>query len=402
MQSASPNIAVENTPETREPILSEVWALWCHPWPLSRAVGWTLAALLAAYCAALVYLGALHTNLFGHDSFIVLDSGWRVLQGQLPHVDFHTAQGPVFSIYSAFVMLAGRANLGFGFGFARALATAALTIWCFLLLRNRIIPAATIVLCVLVALMAGAPFALTSSPFTQSMAMFYNRFGYALLALVLLDGFQPRPPSFVGGFSSGIAIGLLLFLKINFFGASLGFLALSMALRRPRLDRLAGLVTGSVLLAAPIIIWLRFDIAAMANDLRALAVARASVSFPLHRLLRTLNDSVLPIILLVSVGVIVTLLRWEKNSASVYRLSPVVLSLATAVAEIAVGIANQQNAVFFLMGIASVLLMALLADVPDVGPSQTRSFLGAVLILGLSLDAWGPLRPARLCQRPAT
>ena len=43
------------------------------------------------------------------------------------------------------------------------------------------------------------------------------------------------------------------------------------------------------------------------------------------------------------------------------------------------------------MGIASVLLMALLADVPDVGPSQTRSFLGAVLILGLSLSMPGAL-----------
>jgi hypothetical protein len=373
-----------------EPVLSRIWSIWRRPWPLSPAVLSIAVSLLAAYCGALVYLGALHTNLFGHDYFIFLDSGWRVLNGQRPHVDFHTAQGPVFCLYSAFAMIAAGSNLSIGFGIARAVATAAFTVWCFLLLRNRVAPAATLVLCVVIALMAGAPFAPTSSPFTQSMAMFYNRFGYVLLALVILEGFRPAPSSFRSGFSSGIAISLALFLKINFFGAALGFLALSLIVRRPRWGRLAGIAAGFLSLTALFLAWLRFDVAAMVSDLHALAVARSG-NLPLHRLLRTVDNSLLAILLLVSVGLIVSALNWGKKQGSLNRLYPVALALATVIAELAVGLANQQDAVFFLMSIGCVLLLASISDVGIEGATQPRSLLGAILILGLCLPIPGAL-----------
>ena len=46
-----------------EPVLSRIWNIWRRPWPLSPAVLSIAVSLLAAYCGALVYLGALHTNL---------------------------------------------------------------------------------------------------------------------------------------------------------------------------------------------------------------------------------------------------------------------------------------------------------------------------------------------------
>ncbi len=156
-----------------------------------------------------------------------------MLGGQRPHVDFHTDKGPIFCLYSAFAMVAGAGNLSAGFGIARGLVTAALTVWCFVLLRNRIVPAAAIVLCVLIALLAGAPFPLSSSPFAQSMAMIYNRFGYAPLAPVVPESFPARSVSGAAS-STGIAVGLMLFLKFSFMGASLGVLALSFVVRRPR------------------------------------------------------------------------------------------------------------------------------------------------------------------------
>jgi hypothetical protein len=285
-------------------------------------------------------------------------------------------------------MSVGAGNVSVGFGIARALATAAFTIWCFLLLRNYIVPAAAIVLCLLVALTAGAPFALTSSPFSQSMAMFYNRFGYVLLGLVILEGFRPAQSSFMGGVSSGIAIGSLLFLKINFFGASLGFLAVSLVVSRPRWERLTGLVAGFLLLTIAFLIWLGFDIAAIARDLRSVAVVRSS-ALPMRRLLRTLDDSLLAMLLLFGLGVIVTALNWRKRQGSLHKLHPIALALSAMIAELAVGIANQQNAVFIVMSVCCMLLLASLPDAAGEGTTQSRTLLGAVLILGLCLPLPG-------------
>ena len=148
------------------------------------------------------------------------------------------------------------------------------TLWCFLLARGRFRPAATIAVCGMrIALLAGAPFE-ASSPFTQSAAMFYNRFGYALLALTILEGFQPGKFAFAGGVSTGVAIGLLLFLKINFFGASIPLLLLSVCCAPRNGRRVAGVAIGFFLIASGFLIWLRFDVSAMVNDSAHVAPSR--------------------------------------------------------------------------------------------------------------------------------
>jgi hypothetical protein len=80
--------------------------------------------------------------------------------------------------------------------------------------------------------------------------MVYNRYGYALLGLVMLEAFQPAGGSkrtteeWVGGISSGAATALALFLKASFSLVAFAFLAASFLFWRPARRRLLGWQSG--------------------------------------------------------------------------------------------------------------------------------------------------------------
>ena len=44
-------------------------------------------------CFTTIYIGAVPTNIFGHDIFFLLDNSWRVVNGQRPHLDYTSAWG---------------------------------------------------------------------------------------------------------------------------------------------------------------------------------------------------------------------------------------------------------------------------------------------------------------------
>ena len=64
-------------------------------------------------------LGVPRMRLFGHDVFISLDGGWRVLNGQRPVVDFYAQMGPAYYLlHAAGMWLAGTAAAGLGSGYS--------------------------------------------------------------------------------------------------------------------------------------------------------------------------------------------------------------------------------------------------------------------------------------------
>jgi len=120
-----------------------------------------------------------------------------------------------------------------------------------------------------VALLVAAPFALGDGFWWTSHAMVYNRYGYALLAIVMLECYQPAsedPPSrhrrWGEPILTGCAMALLLFLKVSYFLVALPIVGISLLLwerrgrarwgTRPALPR-----RRSFFLA-----YLRFDVAA--------------------------------------------------------------------------------------------------------------------------------------------
>ena len=119
-------------------------------------------------------------------------------QGQIPHRDFASAWGPLFFLIQA----AGLTISGMrpaGLGYATALFGAAVALWTYLAARTRMAAALACALGIYAVLLITAPFPLGFNPLAFSYAMAYNRYGYALLGIILvecgLQAFRRRPES---------------------------------------------------------------------------------------------------------------------------------------------------------------------------------------------------------------
>jgi hypothetical protein len=253
-------------------LLEAVLRLWeCEPaWGWRKHLLFLLPA--AVVCGAVAYVGAVRTHACGHDVFVFLDGAWRMWNGQRPHVDFYSVMGPlIYLVTAAGLALSGLKVEGIGYGLA--LFAAAAGTWGYRLAAARMRPVPAALTGVFLVLLAGAPAPLGTGPPSLSHAMVYNRFGYALLALVLLEVLEePRlarrraRARWLGGLSAGVASVLLLFLKPSYFLVAV-FMILAFAPLRPRGGRswlgvAAG--AGATLLAA--LACLRFDAGAFLAD----------------------------------------------------------------------------------------------------------------------------------------
>ncbi len=259
----------------------------------------SLACLLA--CMAAIALGSLltlsaglpHITAFGHDNFILFDGAWRVLNGQRPHVDFYSGFGPVAYLAAA-AGLAARHLRPEGIVSTTAVLGAILGIWGFLVARSRLAAWSAILVVLYLTLLWLAPFPLGEVFYLSSYAMQYNRLGYVLVSLILLEQFCPSREhsarhDFLGGLSTGAAAAFLLFLKMNYFVVALGVIgagAVLMPLRRPRL---AGLAVGVAIPAAAFGAYLHWDFAAMFRDVVLAGLARGARLANSHGAVRSLS-----------------------------------------------------------------------------------------------------------------
>jgi hypothetical protein len=115
--------------------------------------------------------------------------------------------------------------------------------------------------------------------------MSYNRQGYAMLGLMIVESFplhHEQPVRGVGGgLSTGALCAILLFLKANYFLVGLVLAAISLVWTgRLERRRLAGLAGGFAVVAMAFLAYLRFDVGAMLADLRMAADARSAALSP--------------------------------------------------------------------------------------------------------------------------
>jgi hypothetical protein len=104
----------------------------------------------------------------------------------------------------------------------------------------------------------------------------YNRCGYALVALLMIESIAARKPGgtsaeFWGGASTGLVLGTLLFLKISFFMGAGFLLVVFIPLRKQTRERRIGIGAALALTILAFAWYLRFDLAAVFNDLRTVA-----------------------------------------------------------------------------------------------------------------------------------
>ncbi|MCX7886073.1 MAG: hypothetical protein N3B01_02295 [Verrucomicrobiae bacterium] len=227
----------------------------------------------------LVVLGPFVTTAFPEDTFIMLDGGWRILQGQVPHVDFYTPLGPVTLWAVALGMWLGGATVN-GLVYANVVVFLIVALWTWLIAARRLAP----LWCVAVAIVnlfmvAGAT---CNFEITQvGYAAVYNRYATVVATLVLLEALlPPKNPGKTRGYvfdgiSTGVGLVLLFFLKLNFFVAALLGVVLAAVLVPHSRGRWLGLAAGVVATGLLVLGSLRFDVGAVVNDLMLGAKARA-------------------------------------------------------------------------------------------------------------------------------
>jgi hypothetical protein len=241
-----------------------------------------LAAIgVMTICGIAAWIGAVPVRLFGLDTFFLLDNGWRALCGQRVHVDYASAWGPITFLVVALGLELSRYTVD-GLGYANAIFGAAVGAWGWTLCRHRLTPVAAFLGTLYLSALVVAPYPLGWGFTRTSHAMVYNRYGYALLGLVMIECFvRDRRGSRPGGetlagFSTGAAIGLLLFLKVSFFLAAGPLLMAGWVLHGVSRRHLVGMLVGFAAVSFANLAYLGFDGGAVLADWTMAAGARTA------------------------------------------------------------------------------------------------------------------------------
>jgi hypothetical protein len=349
---------------------------------------------LAMICGATAFIGAVPTTINGHDIFVPLEVGWRLMNGQRPHVDFTSAYGPVLFLVSAMGLTISNHSVN-GIGYGNAMFALVVGSWAFIVGKNRLSPVWRTMLSLFLAALVCAPYSLGRSPVESSHAMVYNRYGYALIGLILLECFTAvrgraagKPDEWIGGISTGTALGLALFLKASYFLVAVvlvGVLALS--LWRVGRERILGIVLGFSFVSLCILAYLRFDVAAMLRDLRMAAGARAGKLSLAVPVLNTLNH--VSVLLGVALFTIAAVLYLGNRSGQWRGLKLPLIAAFIFAADIGLMSSNAQLDGFPVCAVFAILVLNQLTEtqgtIPAVEVSRFRSNYAAVLFLGALL-----------------
>lgn len=253
-------------------------AFWRYPLLKFRSAHAALFVVIAVVCALRAWIGLSGVQVFTPDAFMPLDGAWRMLNGQRPHLDFYSFMGVLVYLPTLLGLLLASGGAE-GFAYGQALVGLFSGLSSYLLTRKRLPDVPAALFCLSIVLLVTAPFPLGQSPLFTSPATTYNRYGYAALALILLEAVAPAKRTgnrqeLLGGISTGSLLVMLFFLKITFFGAAV-FLIGALAFCRPQTARRwAGIAAGCAALSLSFNAYFGFTLMPMIRDFVMVAGAK--------------------------------------------------------------------------------------------------------------------------------
>ena len=260
-----------------ERLVARFVGLWSYPVLDYGVVRVSFLVTLACLCLVRAYTGLSGIQVYSHDAFGTLDGAWRLLNGQTPHADFYTPLGPLIYLLTAFGLLLSHGGAE-GFGYSQGAAGCLLGVWMYCLGGRRLGHLPLIVMCFTVVLLALNPTSVGEPPPSTS-CMAYNRYGYALVALLLVEALAQvkrvgKGDELRGGISTGAIVATLLFLKISYFIGAVFLFAALIPCRKQTRARWTGLFCGFGVIFLAFFAYLRFQLAPMWNDLQMVAGAK--------------------------------------------------------------------------------------------------------------------------------
>jgi len=289
-----------------------------------RAYGWAFIALAVAVvltAAALLAMGVSHQDIFPWDAAFLLDGGWRLSNGQRPHTDFYSPLGAVpLLLVAAGMWLAGPTVHALATGYI--LIFPPVTLWAWGLARPRFPAIPALLLASLIGFLLVGTRCLATSPLLATYAMEYNRLGWSLLCLILVQALVRTATStsarrqFLEGLSTGAALGLLAFTKINYLSMGLAGVTAGVLLFGTTRRTVLGMTLAFGLVTLGLLVYLRLDLAAMLGDLRMLSgVQRPEQRIDDLRAVLVVNPLWLGLLLALALGLSLTLpglAVWQK------------------------------------------------------------------------------------------
>lgn len=361
-----------------------------------------LAALLLAYLACLLLLGPVPSTVYGNDVFLLLDGGWRILNGQVPNRDFYLSLGPVVYMWTAAgLWLAHNSAYGLTIGFL--LFAALIAIFAFRLSRTRMTAAGSILFSVFILLLCTTPMPLgANSSLDLSYAMIYNRFGYGLLSILFVTQIVPpgsrqehSKEDWFSGIAAGAIVALLFFLKLSYFAVGAGLVLLGALADRGNTRRLLALACGLAPVTLAMLAFLRFDVPALVHDLRDTVHARSATisNFGISDLFGLNTTSLIAVALafcFLGVSGSGARHRMVLFAATVYAILSEALLVHTN---------GSQGATFPLYIVVILILLSELGKTLRTRQSESAAFAATLIVIGLSLTAptfFGDLRSLAL------
>ncbi|QWV95113.1 hypothetical protein KP004_08030 [Geomonas oryzisoli] len=328
---------------------------------------------LVGICAAAVYIGAVPTRKFGHDIFFLLDNGWRVVTGQRPHLDYTSPWGPLSFLVVASGLAASHYSVD-AIGYGNAMFAFAAGIWAYRLCRDTVPPGPRFLVCLYLALLVVSPYSLGWGALNSSHAMFYNRYGYALLGVLMIESFPqggdvPYEDRLVGGVSTGAVTALCLFLKANYFAAAVLLIGASFLWRRFDKRRVTGIGVGFCLVSLAFLAYLQFDIGAILRDLGIAAGAR-SKSFSYTEVLQKFTLNALSLLFVLLLTILSARAKGEGKGAR--RLAGVLLGCIIFAIDMLLLCSNQQYSELPLTAIYALWVTVDLSAWSRNNPGKSR------------------------------
>ena len=187
-----------------------------------------LIGIIASLSLILVSIGTPPVSAFPTDVTILLDSGWRLINGQMPHTDYYSPLGIFNSLPIAFGMKISSPSAS-AIAYGNVLLLVIFTPWAWFIARSRFSAVNAFLLALFMGVLLVTPRPLGKLIQETSYAMLYNRQGFVLLSLLFVEIFvpphtpvKPKPKNiFLSGLSSGVLLALLFYCKVNYFAIAI-------------------------------------------------------------------------------------------------------------------------------------------------------------------------------------
>ena len=174
-------------------------------------------------------IGSIPITRFGHDLPILLDGGWRVYSGQIPHSDFNSALGFFpFLILSIAIHISG--NTPNALGLSDSFIFLISTLLSFYITNRKLPLLYSIVFAMCLGIFSISPNAIGLHYSELTYAGRYNRIGFVMITLLAFNLFSNESNglkvSKLKQIITGFILTVLFYTKINYFILGVGFLLL--------------------------------------------------------------------------------------------------------------------------------------------------------------------------------